>query len=630
MARDHPDRAGPRPTWPPSVGAGPPISPVLAARWFQALYETPLLFSGILDRAGRVLDANYLSIEGCGLDRDAVLGRPFWEGGWWSPDPVLSDQVRRWCERALLTGQPFRTRGRYFLGDGTPRMVDLALSPVWEDDGGVTHLIATGSDVTDTVAAQQEREDRMVVEADELRGMAEDRRRELLIVQEAERLADTRLQRLVGVALDLVGVETVEDLTDIIVNRGLPVLGADGGAVRFIDADGVMQLAASRGLKDDVQVTFGAVTGDSPMPTGHVARTGQRLVLPTRAAGLEFTPLMAGVYEATDRGAWVFEPLKLGSRVLGCLAVSWVREREFSPDELGLIEAFAAQCAQVLERVRITQAQRVTAAQIQRLAVALQRSLLTTPPTPVALDIAVRYLPAAQEAQIGGDWYDGFDTTEGTTLISVGDVSGHDGDAAAGMAQLRNLLRGLAVHGSDGPAVLLTRLDQAIERLGLDTLATALLARVEIAPDDRPAGDSRSGARRLRWSSAGHLPPLLRLPDGEVRVLAHDADLLLGLDSRTPRAEHVTDLPAGCTLLLYTDGLVERRGEHIDDGVRRLARALGSARSASSDEVCDHLLAAMLTDAPEDDVALLVLRLREMGPRATPAPGPGNPGMPIS
>jgi len=114
----------------------------------------------------------------------------------------------------------------------------------------------------------------------------------------------------------------------------------------------------------------------------------------------------------------------------------------------------------------------------------------------------------------------------------------------------------------------------------------------------------------LRWSSAGHPPPVVCLPDGTVRVLEGESDLLLGLDPRSPRSERVADLSPGSTLVLCTDGLVERRDEHLDDGLARLAAAVGACCGEDSDEVCDAVLAAMLDEEPEDDVALLVVRVR--------------------
>jgi serine phosphatase RsbU (regulator of sigma subunit) len=430
-------------------------------------------------------------------------------------------------------------------------------------------------------------------------------RDDLVVLRESERRAEDRLQRLAFVALELVGAETIEDLTEIVINKGMPVLGADGGAVVVRADDAVLQLAVSDRLGEHVQRTYGVLPVDDPLPASYVARTGERLVFPTTESGLAFAAEMGPLYEATKRHAWVFTPLKVGPRMLGALAVCWVEEREFTDDELTVIDAFGAQCAQALDRINIAQVQRESALLVQRLAEALQRSLLTQPSTPSELDIAFRYLPAVQEAQIGGDWYDAFDNASGATVISVGDVAGHDQNAAAAMAQLRNLLRGMAVDSDDSPATLLSRLDRAIARLGLETLATALVARIDAGPADRSRG-----VRTVRWSSAGHLPPVLRLPGGAVRILDENTDLLLGLDPHTDRVDQVIDLPDGSTLLLYTDGLVERRGESLDDGLRRLAEALLAVGDVDADEVCDRLLEAMLPEAPDDDVAMLVLRPR--------------------
>jgi serine phosphatase RsbU (regulator of sigma subunit) len=232
----------------------------------------------------------------------------------------------------------------------------------------------------------------------------------------------------------------------------------------------------------------------------------------------------------------------------------------------------------------------------------LQRSLLTQPPTADSLQIAVRYQPASQGAHVGGDWYDAFGTVSGATTLVVGDVTGHDGTAAATMGQLRNLLRGMAYDSDDSPAVLLSRLDAAMEGLQVGTLATAVLGRVE------QYGPTEQRAWRLRWSNAGHPPPLLRRPDGTVELLSGRPELLLGLDPRAHRAERVVDLVAGSTLLFYSDGLVERRTADLDQGIGRLADALARRGDCDPEELCDLLLAEVGLDGNDDDIALLALR----------------------
>ena len=568
-----------------------PLSPALAERWLQALYETPLLFSGILDEHGRVLDGNRLSIEGCGLVREDVLGCPFWECGWWSPDPEVSTQVRLWCEHALATGEPLRTTSRYFLGDRTPRMVDLSLSPVGEGDGGFGYLVATGLDITDALAAAAARELQIA--------------RELTTVQESEYQAQERLRRLAGVALELVNAESIEDLAEIVSDQGVDVLGADGAALAVPDDDGLLVAVSSR-LGGRAQVAYHRLSPDSPLPVAHVWRTGQRLVLPDPERGLALAPGLEPGCADTRRDASVVVPLRLGENRLGSLAVSWDDERKVADDDLDLIEAFAAQCAQALQRIASLQAERTAAARIRLLAETLQRSLLSDPPESDRLQIAVRYEPAAEEAQVGGDWYDAFLVRDGGTLLAIGDVAGHDQDAAAAMGQVRNLLRGIAYSVAEPPAAVLSELDRAMRDLGTGVLATAVLARVEPpGPDD----DTGAPTLQLRWSNAGHPPPLLINPDGTAELLGHEPELLLGLEPATRRGDHTHAIRPGATVVLYTDGLVERRGGTVEDGLSWLVGVSARLGGLPVGDLCDVLLGEVMGSA-EDDIALLAVRAR--------------------
>jgi serine phosphatase RsbU (regulator of sigma subunit) len=240
---------------------------------------------------------------------------------------------------------------------------------------------------------------------------------------------------------------------------------------------------------------------------------------------------------------------------------------------------------------------------IVRAAETLQRSMLTDPPTSPRMQVAVRYVPAAREAQVGGDWYDVFEQPDGSTVVVIGDVVGHDTEAAADMAQLRGLLRGIAYDSADGPATVLRRLDSAVAGLGLQAMATVLVGRL--------TPDQQSGGTRLRWSSAGHLPPLVAEPgDGVVTLTTPRAELLLGVDPAARRTESEALLEPGSTLLLYTDGLVERRDQVFDVGVERLAGELVAVRDRPLEEACDELIDRMLPEGAEDDVALVAVRLR--------------------
>ena len=246
----------------------------------------------------------------------------------------------------------------------------------------------------------------------------------------------------------------------------------------------------------------------------------------------------------------------------------------------------------------MAQSNQESADQIDHMVESIQRSLLTSSPTSSRLDIGTHYVPAAQAVQVGGDWYDAFTTKSGSNLLVVGDVAEHDGDAAAAMAELRNLFRGLAADGTEGPASLLGLLDEAIDRLDLGAIATVLVVELR----------ENQGRFNCRWASAGHLPPVLRRADDTVEILSKPSDLLLGVDARVNRNEHSFDLVPDDILLLYTDGLVEQRTESLDTGLRRLAGALGGVHDGPSSDICDELVRQMLSSAPEDDVVVLVVR----------------------
>jgi serine phosphatase RsbU (regulator of sigma subunit) len=282
-------------------------------------------------------------------------------------------------------------------------------------------------------------------------------------------------------------------------------------------------------------------------------------------------------------------PLPAESRTVGVLSLYLDPGRDLSDEDLAAARAVAVQAGRAIDRVGRQ------SRQIQ-LAEALQRSLLTDPPAFPGVDVVVRYVPAAEAARVGGDWYDAFQHPDGDAVVVIGDVVGHDTAAAAAMGQLRGLVRGIAHSSRGGPADVLRGLDEAMATMHAGTLATAAVARLE------------AGGTRLRWANAGHPPPVLIRPDGGLEVLAHDeADLLLGVDPTAERREAVVALAPGTTVLLHTDGLVERRGSTLDEGSGRLLAVLAELRGLPLPALCDELLARLLEGTPQDDVALVAL-----------------------
>lgn len=236
------------------------------------------------------------------------------------------------------------------------------------------------------------------------------------------------------------------------------------------------------------------------------------------------------------------------------------------------------------------------------IAVVLQRSMLTTLPDLAPFAAAARYVPAAAEAEVGGDWYDAVVLPSGDVLLVVGDVTGHDVSAATGMAQVRSTLRALAVNHDEAPADLLTRLDETLGRLGQDLIATCLVVRLS----------HRDGQWWARLATAGHPAPLLIDGDGADYV-AMPYDILLGITRSAARTTAEVAFRPGSTLLLYTDGLVEHRSRGIADGMAALRDMAAELQADDLDALCDTLV-HRLAPHPTDDVCLLAVHLPGAAP----------------
>ncbi|GAA1594084.1 PP2C family protein-serine/threonine phosphatase [Actinoplanes couchii] len=265
---------------------------------------------------------------------------------------------------------------------------------------------------------------------------------------------------------------------------------------------------------------------------------------------------------------------------------------------LAFVRLVAGTLTQAFDRVRIRQAEQRLARMEREMSETLQRSLLTPPRRTEHQKVAVRYHSAVAQAHIGGDWYDSFVLPDGTLTLVVGDVTGHDRHAAAAMAQLRNVLRGIAVTVQSPPSRILAGLDGAMTSLGVDTMATAVIAQFV----DRWT---------LRLSNAGHPPPALLRPDGTATLLTGEPAPLLGIRRLRPRDDHTVVLEPGATVVFYTDGLIERRGTGLDESLRRLTTELTGRQHLDPEGICDHLLDTFSTGA-DDDIVLLAVRVADL------------------
>jgi serine phosphatase RsbU (regulator of sigma subunit) len=498
-----------------------------------------------------------------------------------TPDLVVLDANREWRAAAAPTVEQLRAclvrardgrrpdvvraqRCDVTLPDGTraARWWDLRTVPVLDEDGDVVLLVHRAEDVT------------------------------------SERRTADSLTGLATTVSALAGAEDRADLLRQLFRHGRPALGADLLAVALLEPGGTHLAVVD--TRSPSEGPPGRVTVSSPAPMA-AAAAGRPVLQPgTGGDRPAADPPFPGLR------AWAALPLRTGRRPLGSLLVGWATPRDLAGDDVRVLEAFAAQCAQAVARVARIEAERRRGSATRGLAETLQRSLLADPPRRPQFEIAVRYRPAAREAQVGGDWYDAFLSGIGETTLAVGDVSGHDWTAAAVAGQLRSMLRGAvsALPGQDLGRVL-AALDRALRDTGAGTLATALVARVE-----EPAAPAAHAAWTLRWSNAGHPPPLLVQPEGTSSLLDRPVNLLLGVDAAARRQEHTTDLRPGATVLLYTDGLVERRDATLDDGLARLLSAAAQLAARPLDVLCDEVIARL---DPEftDDIALLALRVRD-------------------
>jgi PAS domain S-box-containing protein len=333
-----------------------------------------------------------------------------------------------------------------------------------------------------------------------------------------------------------------------------------------------------------------------------VATTGQPMVLPTiepdhveRALP---DPAVRAALAALAPASGAIVPIIARGQALGAMGVFSGAERApLTAAEVETAVEIGRRAGLALHHARLYGQQR-------ELADALQRSMLTEPPRIEGCEIVVRYVPAAAGAEIGGDWYDAFLDRGGQPVLAIGDVVGHDTRAAAAMGQVRGLLRGISFSSGGTPAEVLSRVDRAVEGLALDTMATAVVARLETG-----AGASTT----LRWANAGHPPPVLVSGDGSVRLLDGTKDLLLGVFPESPREDQVVVLDAGATVLLYTDGLVERRDRDIDAGTEALVALMREISSLPLDELCDRVLERLFLPDAQDDVAVLALRIVPRG-----------------
>jgi GAF domain-containing protein/anti-sigma regulatory factor (Ser/Thr protein kinase) len=415
---------------------------------------------------------------------------------------------------------------------------------------------------------------------------------ELARLFEAEQRALRRAARLQEVTARLARAVTTEDAARAILRAATGGVGADAASIALASDDG-QSLRVTPGLQArgtfQLRPAFEISMNDRAV-LAHVYRNGRALWI---ASAKEWASRFEeGFATQSDLGRCLYAvPIVARGEAIGALAVYFQQERpEPSAEDVELIRSFAHQAGVALERARAYEVE-------HEAAMTLQRNLMPEGKGYAAnVDVDGRYLPATRGVHVGGDWYDIVDRPDGTVAFAVGDIAGHGLQAAAAMGQVRSAWRALALSMTEPSAILasLDRFATGVDGAFFSTILTLLLD---------PARNE------LRYASAGHPPALVIEPGGSTRFLEGGRSVPLGLPFDLPRPQANERLAAGSILVVYTDGLVERRDESLDRGLERLAEIASRVRAGSLTEISDALL-ELVADDRHDDVALLTI-----GPR---------------
>lgn len=539
---------------------------------------------------GQILWINPRGLELLVLRADDVIGRDAHDllhrdaGG--HPVP------RETCERTgtAPSRQAFRTGRSWFpRGDGTLLAGRWFALPCDPNDQGVVALIAFEAEEPDPAPDPQQTTDpRPVRPADSPRTLSEGERLALLADTTAQLISNVdvhgALHRVVALMLPRLADWAVIDLITEgdEVTRSLVVEAQD----------------SALHIREDLQGPMPPVPASSPMPLSKALRgAASALAGPETYEGPPDTGIAVEqrkLFAATGIQTAAIAPIRGPHEVVGALTLGRTRRDEaFTRGDLTLVEDIARRIGIALENARHYQRQR-------QIAATMQRYLLPQLPRLAGVEMTTRYLPAPDASHVGGDWYDAFSLPAGDTALVIGDVVGHDLEAAAGMAQLRNMLRAYTWSQDNPPYRTVQQLDQAMRHITDVRMATLVLGRLTC---------DAAGSWILRWTSAGHPPPLLVDYDGVTRYLHEGSGLLLGTGTDRPRADAHTTLPPGSTLVFYTDGLIETRRETLDTGLERMRRHAAALSHRPLNSFTDQLLERTRPTDNDDDVALLTIRV---------------------
>ncbi|MFE9479081.1 SpoIIE family protein phosphatase [Streptomyces spororaveus] len=395
----------------------------------------------------------------------------------------------------------------------------------------------------------------------------------------------TALYPLMLLAATLTEAAHAQDVVEKAADQIVPAMGAHAMAL-LAEQDGRVRIVGHRGYSAEHVAELDGTPVSADTAITHILHTATPLFFG------DVGELLAAHPDAAIEGgmaAWAFLPLIASNRPIGSLVLAYGHPRVFAPGERAVLTSIAGLIAQALDRARLYDA-------THQLARSLQTGLLphTLPRVP-RLDVAARYLPAAYGLDIGGDFYDLIRIDDTTVAAAIGDVQGHNVNAAALMGQVRT-----AVHAGAGapPEEVLARTNRLLTDLEPGLFTSCLYAHIDLA------------GHTVRLASAGHPPPLLRHPGGATEMLSPPAGLLLGIEPGASYAAVEIPFSPGTLLALYTDGLVEAPGRDIEDSIGAVAALIGNAPEHQPlGDLADQLIEHAHREGPRtDDLALLLLR----------------------
>ncbi|MFD0366754.1 SpoIIE family protein phosphatase [Streptomyces sp. NPDC127114] len=528
----------------------------------------------VVDETGRIVSVNDCGLALLRLTPEAAVGHDHHELLHRDPDGHVRPRALCPIMDAVLSQAAGSGAGVCFLrGDGLLLPVHWTATPYPVGNGAGTLVLFHPGPVDVSTAAQGTLQefDRLALLAETTTSLTSTMNEE----ETVDRLARLVLPRLA----DWMVVDLKADSGDI--RRSHVVEHQAGRLVRHTELEGPIP----------------AVTAQSRLPLSRALRgSGASLAGPEVYQGEPDSGIAVVQHElfaATRMHSAVIAPIRGPREVLGALTLGRGDNLvPFTGRDLALLEDIARRAGVALSNARLYQRQR-------RVSETMQRHLLPRLPEVPGVELHASYLSAPDASQVGGDWYDAFTLPDDTTGLVIGDVAGHDLEAAARMAQLRNMLHALAWSEPDPPSAV-GRLDQVMARTTDLSTATLVLGRL--------ASTGQSGWT-WEWTNAGHPPPLLIAADGRAEYLHTTGSVLLGIGTSVTRGRGSVQLPPGSTLLLYTDGLIESRALGVEPGLARLRRHAGALAHHSLGVICERLLDEVRPPDNDDDVALLAVRV---------------------